>query len=250
MSKNKSNMYQDRKYNWGCFVGCEFDCLYCKRSFQAQIKRWTKPRIDRNGEKRGCEFCYKYIPHVHEERLLYNYCKKNFPKTNGDEFIWVGQNGDISFIPDDYVSIIFQRIREFSDKTFFFQTKNPKWYKRWELFPENVILGITLETDIWRKTYKLSKAPVPSQRVVDFQKINHKRKSITIEPILKFNIFDLVDMCEMINPERIYIGYDSKHNKLSEPSLLSTKQLIEDLKETLLNCKIKEKLIRHAWWEI
>ena len=34
-----SNMYEDAIYRWNVFVGCEFDCAYCKKSFKAQMKR-------------------------------------------------------------------------------------------------------------------------------------------------------------------------------------------------------------------
>jgi len=53
-----TNMYPAAK-TWNPFKGCEFDCLYCVPSFQAQAKR----------QKHRCLECYKYQPHEHPERL-------------------------------------------------------------------------------------------------------------------------------------------------------------------------------------
>jgi len=237
------NMYKDRKYSWALFVGCRFDCSYCKPSFQAILKRWTKPYIDKDGNQKGCQLCYEYNPHFHEKRL-----NNKLPRTKGDEFIWIGGSGDISFISDMHMKKILKKLKKYPDRTFFFQTKNPKWFQKWD-FPENVILGITLESNIYYP--EITNAPTPYNRIVDFINVIHPRKSITIEPILEFNQIDnnfLYDILK-INPERIYIGYDSKKNKLPEPSLYKTLLLIDELKWNLPDCIIKKKLMRKAWWE-
>jgi len=158
----------------------------------------------------------------------------------------VGSSGDISFIKREDMLKILERIKEYPNRTFFFQTKNPKWFHYWD-FPENVILGITLETN--ENYFTISKAPTPIERYEEFLKVKHPRKIITIEPIMDFYFEKMVDWCVEINPERIYIGYDSKKNKLREPRLRKTKELIKLLKFFLPDCKIKEKLMRKAWWE-
>ena len=231
----KGNMYEDAIYRWNVFVGCKFDCIYCKKSFQAQMKR-QKPMIDKNGRERGCQECYDYKPHFHLDRL-YN----KLPKTTGDQFIWVGSSGDISFIDDSWMLLILKRITECPDRTFFFQTKNPKWFQNWR-FPDNVILGITLESNI--PYPDISKAPTPWRRDSEFSIIEHPRKIVTIEPILKFHMTQLFHYITDINPERVYIGYDSKKNKLPEPTLYKVKEFIKELKRIT---KVKEKLMREAW---
>lgn len=233
------NMYGDAKI-WNCFVGCEFNCGYCKPSFQAQMKR-QMPVIDKNGKKRGCRDCYDYIPHFHKDRLW-----KKLPKTEGDQFIWVGSSGDISFIEDNDMEMILQKIEVNPDKTFFFQTKNPIWFDNWE-FPKNVLLGITLESDIHYP--EISRCPKPWQRAVDFYFTIHPRKVITIEPILKFGFSRLLGWIRDIRPERVYIGYNSKPKrcKLPEPSLGKVKELIYELKRFT---KVKEKTMREAWDEV
>lgn len=233
-----TNMYQDSIFQWNVFKGCHFDCVYCKKSYQLQAKR----------QKHRCQDCYDYKPHVHWERLEDDWIRKNVAnkKTEGDQFIWCCSSGDISFLKKSRMQLILERISWMPSLTFFIQTKNPEYYNGL-IFPENLILGITLETNY--DTKKISKAPNPSERVEAFSKIPHPRKCITIEPILHFYFFDFMTMLIKINPERIYIGYDTKKCYLNEPSLDQTLLLIDELKLNLPHSKIKEKLIRPAWDE-
>lgn len=233
-------MYEDAIYRWNVFIGCKFDCIYCKKSFKAQMKR-QKPVIDKNGKKRGCQKCYDYEPHFHEERLNINFDKKSL-QTKGDEFIWVGSSGDISFCKFFDFQKILNKIKEYPNRTFFFQTKNPIWFRKWE-FPENVLLGMTLESNIHYP--KISRALDPWRRTSQFLWVKHPRKSITIEPILEFDFHNLYIWIKSIKPERVYIGYDSKKNNLPEPPLEKVLKFIKELRMSRI--KVKEKLMREAW---
>jgi len=225
---SKSNMYGDSILQWNVYVGCDFGCTYCRKSFQAQMRR----------QIHNCELCGNYVPHFHEERL-----NKKLPKTKGDEFIWVGSSGDISFISDDNMEKLLEKVKEYPDRTFFFQTKNPHWFQDWE-FPKNVLLGITLESNIHYP--EISSAPSPWKRITNFYFVEHPRKSITIEPILKFDYGSLWGWINDVKPERVYIGYDSKKCKLPEPPLKKVMSFISELKRIT---KVKEKLLREAWDE-
>ena len=37
--EKKNNMYELSVKSWNPFVGCEHDCVYCRSSFQRQLKR-------------------------------------------------------------------------------------------------------------------------------------------------------------------------------------------------------------------
>ncbi len=241
-TKPPKNMYQDRKTSWNPFIGCEFNCIYCKKSFQAQMKR-QMPMIDKNGNPRGCQDCYDYKPHFHKERL-----KQSLPNTSGDEFIWVGSSGDISFAKSSWMEKILLRIEELTNKTFFMQSKDPLFFERYnDILPKNLIIGITLETNRDKGYERISKAPKPTQRAKDFIQVKHPRKFVTIEPILQFVLFRFIDMLVKINPERIYIGYDTKKTHLYEPELDRTLILIEELRNK--GYLVKEKLLRERWSE-
>ena len=229
-------MYQDAIFRWNIMVGCKWNCSYCVPSYQRQMKR-QKPTIDKNGRKRGCQKCYDYEPHFHPERLY-----QSLPKTRGDEFIWCCSSGDISFAEEGWMEKILERVRELSNRTFFFQTKNPKCFYEYD-FPDNVILGITLESNLYYPS--ISRAPSPFTRYIDFLGLPFERKIITIEPILKFSMDIMIKWIKQINPERIYIGYNTKNCSLPEPSLRETTYLIRGLEQ--LEVRVKTKLLRERW---
>ena len=118
-----------------------------------------------------------------------------------------------------------------------------------------MILATTIETDktefhnnpsIYKAYYEISKAPVPSERVIPMSLLDHNRKAVTIEPILSFHHNNMMMNVEVIQPEIVYVGYDNHNCKLPEPSLAKTKKLIADL-ETITEVRIKT--LRKAWWE-
>lgn len=223
MSVKKGNMYLDSKKQWNVFCGCEYQCKYCTNSFQRQMKR----------QKHNCIKCYNYEPHFHPERL-----KQPLPRTYGDEFIWVASSGDISFITLPNMLKILRKIDEYPNRTFFFQTKNPRFFFDYT-FPDNVILGITLESN--RNYLSISKAPSQFTRYLDFLGLSFEKKIITIEPILDFSLNIFVRWIKDIKPIRVYIGYDTKKSKLIEPSLKKTLKLCEELSRFT---KVKTKLMR------
>jgi len=231
VKKKRMNMYYDSVKQWNLFVGCKFNCLYCKKSFQAQMKR----------QKKNCIKCYNYDPHSHEDRLT-----QKLPITEGDQFIWVCSSGDISFIDPDFMQKILDKLETLKDRTFLIQTKDPSWFFKFK-FPDNCILGITLETNRDENYKDISNAPLPSKRYEDFKKLDFHRKSITIEPILDFDDDILFQWVSNIEPERIYIGYDTKKNSLNEPFLTKTIDFIELLENFLPDIKIKLKFMKNLF---
>ena len=78
--------------------------------------------------------------------------------------------------------------------------------------------------------------------------LNHLRKIVTLEPILDFDVKVLVSWIKEINPEVVYVGYDSHpKNNLPEPPKLKVESFISKLKELGIKVRIKE--FRKAWWE-
>ena len=223
-------MYKDSVGQWNPFFGCRFECLYCKPSFQKQAKR--------RGNK--CRQCYHYEPHEHPKRL-----ETYLPRTPKGKFIFTCASADISFCKKRFLKKILARITEKSDRTFLIQSKNPKTFGR-VTFPDNVILGTTLETnrDAVYKQAKISKAPPPSQRFKDFLNIQHARKMVTIEPVMEFDTEVMLDWIKQLKPVKVWIGYDSKKNHLVEPELSKVEVLGEAIKE--LGIEVKYKTMREA----
>ena len=200
-------MYEDTK-TWNPFKGCNFDCIYCKDSFKRQAKR----------QKHNCIKCYNYKPHFHPERL------NKIPKA---ALVFACANGDISFAKKEQKISIIKAMRLKPKQTFLLQTKNPECLEDFRI-PSNVIVGTTIETN--RDTIKISKAPLTLTRYNDLCVLSC-RKSITIEPIMKFDLDVMIDWLWTINPEIVWVGYANhiKDLNLDEPELSKTKKLINEL---------------------
>jgi len=233
-----SRMYKENRKSLNWMVGCRHDCVYCRPSFQRQMMR----------QKNRCLKCYDYEPHAHLERLL-----KRPPKTVGDEFIFFPSSGDPAFATRTEWEKAISYAEKYPNTTFLVQSKDPLLFSPYK-FPNNVILATTVETNLVSFNIKeckyeyysdISKAPYPIQRLGDFLKVKHKRKSITIEPILLFgNKFS--SFIKPLHPEFVYVGYDNHNCKLPEPSLAETKLLIKELWKFTT---VRVKSLRRAWYE-
>lgn len=230
-------MYREAKPLSSFFVGCKFNCKYCVTSFQRQMKR----------QKHRCSLCYYYSPHSHMKRF-----KISPPRTRYGEFIFLCDFGDVSFAPRLFMLTLIGYCCNYIDRNFLIQSKNPTCFRKYH-FSENVILGTTIETNRNELIREISEAPSPQKRLDAMVKLNNPMKSITIEPILVFDLDILVSWIEQIRDSCekliVYVGYDShpKINKLNEPSERATRQLIKELRKR--GIEVREKLIRKACWE-
>jgi hypothetical protein len=229
---NKTNMYRHSVKQWNPFVGCKHDCKYCLSSFQAQLKRWAKSK---------CRECYSFVPHEHDERL-----DQSLPNTKYAQFIFACSSGDITFCCTPYLEKIIARIRSEPNKTFLIQSKNPRTFNRVK-FPDNVILGTTLESNRDDLCEGISKAPKPSLRYRDFLEVKHPVKMVTIEPVMDFDLDVMTAWMENINPCMVWLGYDSRKSHLPEPDLEKVKRLYWELGVRGFTVALKK--IRKAWWE-
>ena len=221
----RDRMYQERAGNISVFRGCGFGCTYC--AFRNALRRSS------------CEKCGTFEPHAHLEVL-----NKRPPKTKEGEFLTIGLTGDISFASDTTMQAIIHYCWLWAKHTFLIQSKDPSFFLGYE-FPENVILGTTIETNC--NQIGISKAPSTRSRADAMVRLNNCKKMITIEPIMQFDMNTLPLWMRSISPEFIYVGYNSKDDiKLSEPSLEKTQLLIEKLSEFT---EVRTKLMRKAWWE-
>lgn len=206
---------------WNPVRGCLHDCIYC----------W--------GKRLARRLKYDYKPQFIPKRLNIRF--------KPGELIFVCDFGDLfgDWVPSEWIEKILDVIKKHKETYFLLLTKNPKRYLEFS-FPENVILGATIETDIDNDYGKISKAPKPSERIALMQKINHKYKMISIEPILDFSR-DFPEQLARINPCAIVIGYDNYNCKLPEPRLEKTLWLIRELEKRGIH--VIRKTIRKAWYE-
>jgi len=109
-------------------------------------------------------------------------------------------------------------------------------------FSKNVILGTTIETN--RDTYNtlVSLAPHPYERYKGLRDVKHNAKSVTIEPVMDFDVPGLLSWIIEINPVWVQIGYDTRKTNLREPPLWKVDSLTNDLRD--FGIPVHKKLIR------
>lgn len=198
-----TNMYAKTK-TWNIHVGCGFACTYCVPTFQAQAKR----------QRHNCERCYRYVPHRHIERLT----PSRIPSS---PIVFVGGTGDISFAPPSLIRAALPLIHKRPNQTFYLQSKNPLYLSQFVAdLPDNVVLVTTLETNRDEGYCRISKAPPPTERYADFITLKWPCKVVTIEPILEFDFGSFLSRIVAIEPEYVWLGFNSRPRKvqLPEPS--------------------------------
>ena len=220
LAESRSRMFQvggKPMRTWNVHVGCHFDCIYCNARRTALTRLRNSPRY-----KDG------FTPHLVEKELS--------KKFDPGDFVFVGYMGDISFASRSIIMNLCQRINEQPEVNFLFCTKNPLIYANTNVWPENLYLGATIETN---RDYNLTRAPAPLHRYEAMRALDHPKKFISIEPICDFHLRTLVAWMKEIGPEIIEIGADNYHNNLPEPKSEKSgarapwkvNWLLEDLRE-------------------
>ena len=194
LNEAKGNMYSWVTHTWNTVKGeCPHGCTYC------YMKRWGKQKPVRFDESE---------------------LKTDLGSGN---FIFVGSSCDIwaDSIPEEWILKTLEHCEKF-DNTYLFQTKNPKNIRR--ILPAKSRVCVTLETNRWYPDI-MKDSPQPEARVEQVKLIRHP-VYITIEPIMDFDLDEMLRMMYYCSPQQINIGADSGNNNLPEPSKDKLEQLI------------------------
>lgn len=200
LRRSKGNMYPWCSHTWNPIFGrCSHQCAYCYML----------------NERRA-------LPELH-------FREKEMKTTLGSgRTIFVGSATDMFAhdVPGDWIAKVLYRCKLSPGNTYFFQSKNPGRFHICD-FPPQTIFGTTIESN---RPYADSKAPSVHERASAMAHMKGKRRSVTIEPIMDFDMFDLVRLVLDCDPEFVSIGADSKGHNLDEPSWAKVQDLIKRLK--------------------
>ena len=206
--------------------GCGFEC-YGGRCWASRMAA----RLQASGAKGYADgFAPKFSPEMLNRRF------------GTGEVVFVGSMGDISFFPFEvHRQIIEETMRANPETVFFFETKNPSIYRRMiPLFPENVIISTTIETN---RDHGFSKAPAPEKRYLEMKALPWPKKHVSVEPVMDFDAEVLVRWIREIKPFVVSVGYDNHQCNLPEPPLDKTLDLIKALSEFAI---VEKKTLREA----
>lgn len=215
-------------YTWNPLGGkCYYACDYC------YVKNKIGPWLERMGNPK-----YVVEPYLEKGEL------KTRLVTPSGELIFVQSNGDLfgEWIPREWIILVLKHCNQYPENAYLFQTKNPERMTDFlQYLPDNSILGTTLETN--RNDLYEGRAPKPSARAYHFWNLPWKRKMVSVEPILDFDLILFVDWLRTINPLFVSVGADSLGCGLPEPSGLKVDSLIS-LLEGFTEVRKKDNLKR------
>lgn len=231
LTRSKGNMYPWVTHTWNPVGGeCPHRCTYC------YVVHGVAARSGK----------YKGTPYLIKKMLgdLYIHGKGHPSKKT----IFVCSCIDLfaEDISDVILNSVLSHAADYPENRYLFQTKNPD--KLWQCLPKiltkNPIIGTTIETN--RKIPHISKAPSPIERIKAMyliKKYMGYETMISIEPIIDFDLGCMVKWIEIIKPQFVSIGADSKGTNLREPSPEKIIDLINELKY-ITKIKIKPNLKR------
>ncbi len=213
LNKQVGNMYTFVTHTWNPIRGkCPHDCSYC------YMKVYPQPDL-----------------HFAEQEMRTNLGHHNF--------IFVGSSTDgwSESVPADWIAKVLKHCRDNDTyNRYLFQTKNPTRFEDWlGEFPDDTILGCTIESN---RFSTFSKAPPPLCRKEAMCKLVLP-KMISIEPVMDFDLGDMVRWIQDIKPEFVSIGADSKGHQLPEPDSGKVQSLVQELQKITM-VKVKDNLSR------
>lgn len=197
---SKGNMYDFVTHTWNTVKGvCPHGCTYC------YMKRWKnqKPvRFDKSELKTDL---------------------------GSGNFIFVGSSNDLfaEIHPWEWIEATLEHCSKFDNK-YLFQTKNPNRIEECiGRLPKNSVVCTTIESN--RHSPEQGFTPSPHERAMSMNEIAHRhiKTYVTVEPIMDFDVDDLVYLIETCLPEQINIGADSGGHGLPEPTEEKIGELID-----------------------
>jgi DNA repair photolyase len=198
-------MYTFVSHMWSPIRGCQHDCPYC---YVTAIAKRYGQSYPIGLDLEDLETCL-----------------------GEGKIIFVGHLTDMwgSWVPKEWIDQVLEVCNRYPKNEYVFQSKNPKRFSEFKFsHPARVLLGTTIETDKYPPNFR-TKAPPIDRRIEAMIKLYPLRRFVTIEPIMDFDLSNLVRIIEIVRPEFVTIGADSKGQGLSEPDPEKVAMLIDAL---------------------
>jgi DNA repair photolyase len=198
---SKGNMYDFVTHTWNTIKGkCFHDCSYC------YMKRFPQKDIRFDSKELKTDL-------------------------GAGNFIFVGSSNDMfaENVPLSWITKTTENCWKYNNK-YLFQTKNPERIFRIDRYlPLGTVICTTIETNRYYPDI-MRQSPSPQHRA-DFMSLLSYKKYVTIEPIMDFDIKEMVKLIKWCEPEQVNIGADSGGNGLPEPEPEKIIELISELKK-------------------
>jgi hypothetical protein len=209
LNVSKGNMYDWVSHTWNTVKGkCPHDCSYCY--------------MKQKGKQRPVRF---------DEKEL------NTDLGIGNS-VFIGSSCDMfaNGIPEEWILRTMNHARRFKNR-YLYQSKNPKrmYYLR-EMFGDLDAICTTIETNRIYPDF-MGTAMNPDDRAYWLSQFPFNRL-LTIEPIMDFDLKEMINLVKMCNPVQVNIGADSCDSDLPEPTKFKIIELIIALSEFT---QVKEK---------
>ena len=186
-----------------------------------------------------CEYCYmkKFGKRLNTLKFDEDECKTVL---GTGKFIFVGSGTDLfaEDVPKEWIVKTLNLCHQANQNLFgdyndyLFQSKNPKKIIDFLDHPvfEHSVVCTTIETNRDYRSH-MGNTPRIEERVAAMEIITNQniKTYVTIEPIMKFDLTELVEMIKRCKPEQVNIGAVTGDTVLPEPSANEIGKLIDEL---------------------
>ncbi len=213
-------------WRWNPIPGCLHGCSYCY--MKAMSKRTGKDIM------------------MTPTGLREEYLNDNL---GSGRQIFVCSSGDMwgKWVQKKDIAAVLETCFAYQDNEYMFLTKNPDGYwDRGDVFYNiNCILGATIETDADALGAWASDAPSVLSRLGSMEAIRERfdnsRTMISIEPVMPFTE-RFAERLGTVGPDIVYIGRDTGHNGLPEPTDDELRRLVTELRNADITVHLKKSL--------
>lgn len=199
---SKGNMYSWVTHTWNTVKGrCPHECSYC------YCKRWGK----------------QSKLHLDEKEFKIDLGIGNI--------IFIGSSCDMfsNIVPEEWICETLNYARRFKN-VYLYQSKNPR-----RMFDYRRMMGdldrvcTTIETNRFYSDI-MKNSPSVNSRAYWLAEFPFNRY-LTIEPIMDFDLSEMIKLVKICNPVQVNIGADSGGNGLPEPPKEKILELISELQK-------------------